>query len=79
MSRPCTVCLHPELAELERLLTDRHSAASVAAGFGLSPDAVKRHARAHRTRRRPVAAAFQSEELLRHAVTQWPDHLLGAD
>lgn len=47
MSRPCTVCSSPLAGEINAMLADRRSVASVAVAFGLGPDAMLRHARAH--------------------------------
>lgn len=47
MSIRCTVCQDPRVQTLDSLLAQGRSGRSLAAEFGLSPDAVKRHAKAH--------------------------------
>ena len=48
MPRACSVCTSPNRAELdEALAANRGSFRGVARQYGLSPDAVERHARAH--------------------------------
>jgi hypothetical protein len=46
MSR-CTVCGHPERAEIDRLMVTEPSNLAVGDRFGLSKDAVRRHRRDH--------------------------------
>lgn len=47
MARSCTVCSRADAGTVNRLLGDGRSARSVAREFGLSEDAVQRHARRH--------------------------------
>lgn len=53
MSRSCTVCGHPSIAAIDVELGRRRAARRVAAAFGLSYDALRRHARNH-VRTEPV-------------------------
>jgi hypothetical protein len=46
MSR-CTVCLDPRLADIDHLLAAGRSGRSLAAEFGIGPDAMRRHVRNH--------------------------------
>jgi len=41
--RTCTVCQHPQLAEINKALMDRESYRSIAQRFAASPDAMYRH------------------------------------
>ena len=47
MARHCTVCAHSSVSSINVLLVERRSARAVARDFGLSYDAVIRHARHH--------------------------------
>jgi hypothetical protein len=48
MPRTCTVCAHPQRAEVEAaVLEGRDSFRGIARRFAVSPDAIERHAKAH--------------------------------
>ena len=68
MARPCTVCEHPGLPEINRAIVDSAVESSVAkryrqigATFGLGPDAVRRHATGHMTAGLNRAVAIHAE------------------
>jgi len=45
--RTCTICEHPERADIDRALSGGWPIARTAATFGISPDALKRHKANH--------------------------------
>jgi hypothetical protein len=57
MARPCSVCTHSSITAIDALLADGRSARAVARDFGLSYDAVVRHARNHRKANVPTEDA----------------------
>ena len=70
MSRVCTVCTHPQAAEVNEALAAGTSYRQVAASWGLKLSAVFRHANNHLTdpiQRRP-ALVREHEKLRRHTL-----------
>lgn len=58
MGRPCTLCLHPQRAEINAALAARNeSYTRVAARYGLTPSATKRHSNLHLPKSLAQAAA----------------------
>ncbi len=47
MAKPCLICAHPELAEINRAVLDQTSFRTIAARFEVSRPALSRHAREH--------------------------------
>jgi len=47
MSRPCSICTHPERLEIDRLLLQGTSYRDIAGRFGLSKTAISRHKESH--------------------------------
>jgi hypothetical protein len=47
MARVCTVCAHPERAEIDTALIGGDSNSGIARKYGLSEDAIRRHLAAH--------------------------------
>lgn len=74
MGRPCTVCQHEELQEIDKTLVTGTTHRIVAEQFRLSPSAVYRHKRNHLPRR--LQRAFEAGEtrkaveLVQHRVEE---------
>ena len=56
MPKPCSICAHPELAQINWAVLGRTSFRTLAARFGLSRSALSRHARAHPLNARGVVS-----------------------
>jgi hypothetical protein len=62
MGRPCSVCSHPHRDEIDRALLGGAANRRVAARYGLSKDAVRRHTEAHLSPALAQAAAVERAE-----------------
>ena len=70
MPRRCTVCLHPQLADIDRSLVVNRTFRAISTEFDLSESALKRHKRDHlpaRLAKAQAAAEVQrQDELVKH-------------